>query len=525
MTEIKNSQLRKFSLQPYEALGIRGENVINEIIRCIAMKHILEEAHPAYKEAPDTVDVQDLFDAAKATEADFGPLPFNEVLVDREAVKQVYIMSIPNEKDSGSLPRIVSETGYSEGLAGGALLREPLERIVETLATSEGMILFAYVEEYLDLLPFIMKQIPMERLLLYVVSEATAHMIKALYPLAPVITDWPEDVVFDHIVAATTGLFRAPVAIMEELALRVGNITPEGTAHFLIPISAVQDQMGVNRMAIQFMLLQKRLEVVREWAPLGVYEFAYTNHDIKKVRLEIAELVADGIASQGVTPGSMVRTTPFIALPHEVLASMDTFSLVAYGLSLCGIAPALQAQLPTLGEDGYMTVDSKLPAYRQKLMYAAGGMKLLVKRKGTDVTISLEVVEPKRDFTASMTEEAYDAIVNESLPTMSEAESYWFFPDERAAFLWHAFFSSEKGKIILKTLAQMVISTPALLQLMGSIRRQIVKEEGLNELTTALKAAATAYEQELVAIKSKYEMQIDSLSEGIIPDTMRFDKK
>ena len=47
--------------------------------------------------------------------------------------------------------------------------------------------------------------------------------------------------------------------------------------------------------------------------------------------------------------GDTWRSTPFIALPHEVLASMDTFSMVQYALSLCGIEPAMKAQLPTFG--------------------------------------------------------------------------------------------------------------------------------------------------------------------------------
>lgn len=523
MAQLVNNTFYKEILLPYEQVGIQGELIINEIIRCIAMKHIIDEAHPEYREHPTDVTAATILKAAKETEGDFGPLPYNEVLVDQEALKAMYVQSIAWEQSCGSLPTIVGETGYSEGLAGGGFFREPLRTVVEDLQARDGMILFAYVEEYVELLPWIMKMIPQERLLFYVVSEATANMIKALYPLAPIITDWPEDVVFDHIVAATTGLFRAPVRIMEELALRVGNITPDGSAHFFIPISAVQDQMGVNRMAIQFMLLQKRLEVVREWAPLGIYEFAYTNRDIKKVKLEITEVIGDFVKSENVT----ARTTPFIALPHEVLASMDTFSLVAYGLSLCGIAPALQAQLPTLGEDGYMTVDSKLPAYRQKLMYAAGGMKLKLSRQGTAVTIDLQEVEPAQvlEENAAMTEEAYDAIVSGDVPTMNEEEAYWFFPDERAAYLWHGFFSSEKGKIILKTLAQMVVSTPALVQLMGSVRRQIVKEEGLEELTAAFKNAATEYAQELASVKANYEAKLNSLSEKVIPDSMRFDEK
>ncbi|WP_298705864.1 hypothetical protein [uncultured Veillonella sp.] len=523
MASINTSYFQREILKPYEALGIKGDAIINEIVRAIAMKRIIDGTDESFKTNPAAVPAQLLLDTAKVTEGDFGPLPYNELLVDPDAVKALYVNSVPGATDCGALPMIVSEMGYGEGISGSEFLALPIKNIVTELAHKEGIILFAYVEEYINLLPWIMTQISPERLLFYIPADTTAGMVKELCPTAPITTEWPDDVIFDHIVAASTGLFRAPVTIMEELATRVGNTTEDGTAHILIPISAVQDQMGINRMAIQFMLLQKRLNLVREWAPLGVYEFVYMPEEVKKVKLLITEVLSSGFKSTGPVEEGVVRDTSFIALPHEVLASMDTFSLVAYGLSLCGIAPALQAQLPTLGEDGYMAVDTKLPAYRQKLMYAAGGMKLVVKRQGTTPSVALVPLEPTISLSGSMGEEEYEELVKTDLPTMREDEAFWFFPDERAAYIWYSFFTSQKGQRILKTLAQMVVSTPALLQLMGSVRRQIIKGEALDSLVAALKDEALIYDRELAKVKAAHEARMDSFSEEIIPDTMRFD--
>lgn len=161
-------------------------------------------------------------------------------------------------------------------------MRLPFKDIIEFHKNSEGIILFANIEEYAALAEEILQAIPSERLLLYTSSETCYNLFKQLYPLAPVIDEWPEDVIFDHIVAASTGLFRAPVEIMQELANRVGNITELGTAHYFIPISAIQDQVGMNRMAVQYMLLQPRLEAIREWAPLGTYELCTQIVRLKK---------------------------------------------------------------------------------------------------------------------------------------------------------------------------------------------------------------------------------------------------
>lgn len=476
---------------------IRGSQIVNEMLRFYHMDRQISE-NSAY--ALRGVDGDALYALAKETEAEFGELSY-----DQSSLERLYPLTFTVD-----LVELISEFGLVDGLVSGYQWRLPLEPIVEDYVAQEGIILFAYIEEYAGLMPYILKMLPVERLLFYTPSDSAYIVLKQLYPMATITMEWPDDVIFDHVVAATTGLFRAPVTIMEELAMRVGNITEFGSAHYFIPLGAVQDQLGMNRMAIQFMLLQKRLHKICEWAPLGTYEFIYGVGEVKKVGLQINEVIND----------RQIRSTPFIKLPHEVLGSMETFSMAAYALSLCGLAPTLQAQLPCLGEDGYMNVDYKLPPYMQKITNAYEGLRLQVTRKQQDVTLELV---PQGGYSADepLDEEAFTKIVeaggvNEST-NEGVNESYWLFSDPRAAYIWYIFFSGEKGQLILKNLAHLVTTAPALLQLMGNIRRQILKDEQLNELTAAFETVRHTYESDLKRLSEKFEQDIDRLSEAVVP--------
>lgn len=502
---------------------IRGSQIVNEMLR---FYHIDKEISENRAYALCGVDGDALYALAKETEAEFGELSY-----DQRTLERLYPMAFTVD-----LVELISEFGLVDGLVSGYQWRLPLEPIVEDYVAQEGIILFAYIEEYAGLMPYILKMLPVERLLFYTPSDSAYIVLKQLYPMATITMEWPDDVIFDHVVAATTGLFRAPVTIMEELAMRVGNITEFGSAHYFIPLGAVQDQLGMNRMAIQFMLLQKRLHKICEWAPLGAYEFVYGEGEVKKVGLQINEVVND----------RHIRSTPFIKLPHEVLGSMETFSMAAYALSLCGLAPTLQAQLPCLGEDGYMNVDYKLPPYMQKITNAYEGLRLQVARKQSGVELAL-VLQAGYAADMPLDEEAFTKIVeaggangnvdgysnvngtaNATANTIADVvengnvtanESYWLFSDPRAAYIWYIFFSGEKGQLILKNLAHLVTTTPALLQLMGNIRRQILKDEQLNEVTAAFETVRGTYESELARLNEKFEQDIDRLSEAVVPTT------
>lgn len=506
---------------------IQGSQVVNEMLRFYSIDEQIK-GNSAY--ALRGVGGDELYALAKASESEFG-----ELLYDQTMLERLYPLSFTVE-----LIDLISEFGLVDGLVNGYQWRLPLEPIIEEYADREGIILFAYVEEYAGLLPYIMKVLPQERLIFYTPSDSAFIVLKQLYPTATITMEWPDDVIFDHVVAATTGLFRAPVTIMEELAMRVGNISEFGSAHYFIPLGAVQDQLGMNRMAIQFMLLQKRLHTIREWAPLSTYEFVYGEGDVKKVGLQINEVVNE----------RQIRTTPFIKLPHEVLGSMETFSMVAYALSLCGVEPALQAQLPTLGEDGYMKVDYKLPPYMQKITNAYEGLRLEVSRQGRDIALALAAHEGY-PVGRALTEEAFMAIVTGEGQAIAQGEErvtgqreehvtaqgadqitalgtnkgcneavhtdYWLFSDSRAAYIWYIFFTSQKGQLVLEKLGQMVTTTPALLQLMSSVRRQILKDEQLDKLATSFGQIKDTYEADLERLREKFEHDVDVLSSAVVP--------
>lgn len=470
---------------------IQGSQVVNEMLR---FYHIDEQIKGNSAYALRGVGGDELYALAKASEAEFG-----ELLYDQGTLERLYPLSFSVE-----LIDLISEFGLVDGLVNGYQWRLPLEPIIEDYMDREGIILFAYVEEYAGLLPYIMKMLPQERLIFYTPSDSAFIVLKQLYPTATITMEWPDDVIFDHVVAATTGLFRAPVTIMEELAMRVGNISEFGSAHYFIPLGAVQDQLGMNRMAIQFMLLQKRLHSICEWAPLSTYEFVYGEGEVKKVGLQINEVVNE----------RQIRTTPFIKLPHEVLGAMETFSMVAYALSLCGVEPAMQAQLPTLGEDGYMKVDYKLPAYMQKIINAYEGLRLEVSRQGRAIELALATHEG-HPVGSALTEEAFMAIVegyNEAAHT-----DYWLFSDPRAAYIWYIFFTSQKGQLVLEKLGQMVTTTPALLQLMSSVRRQILKDDQLDKLASSFEQIKDTYEADLERLSENFEHDVDVLSSAVVP--------
>lgn len=479
-------------INKFKTLGVTGSAVVTELLRFRVLDQMLQ-ASPEVRQWGITGDK--LYElATQSTVEAFGPMPY-----DQAGFEQVYGPSFAVE-----VMDFITETGYVEGIVSGEQWRLPFKEIIEEHKKSEGIILFAFIEEYAGLAEEILQALPAERLLLYTPSETCYNLFKQLYPLAPVIDEWPEDVIFDHIVAASTGLFRAPVQIMEELATRVGNITELGTAHYFIPISAIQDQVGMNRMAVQYMLLQKRLQAVREWAPLGTYEFVYTNYNVKKVALEIREVMAEGW-----------RSTPFIALPHEVLAAMDTFSLVQYGLSLCGVEPAMKAQLPTLGEDGFTSADPKVPLYVQKIFSAYEATRLVVERQGLTVQLKL-VPQEGRPSGEAFDETAYAELMEQTDLTQS-TESYWLFTNPQAAYIWYTYFRSERGQAVLAKLAQMVLTPAALLQLMGSVRRNIIKEDALAELASQFETAREARKVALEQADAAWQGAIEAIAAEIVP--------
>ena len=107
--------------------------------------------------------------------------------------------------------------------------------------------------------------------------------------MAQIINHWPHRSYFDHIFTGTVGMFQSSEDIVEEVANGLHNLVPEGTAQLFLPATMAQNQLGLNNMALQFFLNQKRVEVIREWTPLGAYEIVYGKYDVKKMRVGLRE--------------------------------------------------------------------------------------------------------------------------------------------------------------------------------------------------------------------------------------------
>lgn len=473
--------------------GLKEGEIIREMARFKAVDQMVS-SQPGSRTYGLTGD--DLFGLAKSTEDIFGPVPY-----DQDTFLKVYGPSFAVD-----IMDVITETGYYEGVAAGHQWDVPFEEIIEFHKHSEGIILFAYIEEYASLAERIMQEIPTDRLLFYTATPECFQLFRSMYPLAPVIDEWPEDVIFDHIVAASTGMFQAPAMIMEQLASRVVNLDEKGTAHLFIPLSAAWDQLNMNRVALQFLILQNRLEAIREWAPLGTYEFVYGKDTPKKVDLAIREVV-----------GNEYKDNHFIPLPHEIVASMEAFTMADYSLSLCGVKPCMNPKNPTLGEDAHMLVDYRLPTYVQAAFGAYETHRLEVTMHGIDVKVSL--VDAGHDGSVSP-EEARAAVDNYEAPSAAG----WTFASKEAAYVWYTYFQRPEGKLILRTLAQMVVSTEALVQLMGSCRREVMKEEALAQFAHDFEAAKERREVSLAAAEIAWQGALAHLGREVMPEMVGEEK-
>ena len=77
-----------------------------------------------------------------------------------------------------------------------------------------------------------------------------------------------------------------------------------------------QNQLGLNNMALQFFLNQKRVESIREWTPLGAYEIIYGKYDVKKMRVGLRERVGDDWKAINYIPYLMASLLNYRYLPY-----------------------------------------------------------------------------------------------------------------------------------------------------------------------------------------------------------------
>lgn len=476
-------------IKAFESIGVKDSQVVNEMARF----KVLDQMISASAEVKSWgITREKLYELAKeSTVQTFGDISYTE-----EEFGRVYGPSFGVE-----LMELIDTTGLGGHISSGEQWRLPLKEIIETHKHTDGIILFAFIEEYAALAEEILQEIPAERLLFYTSSQDCYDLFRKIYPLAPVIAEWPEDVIFDHIVSAGVGVHTPAVTMMEMIATRVGNITEQGTAHFFVPVTAIWDQVNMNRVAVQYMLLQNTLSAVYEWAPLGAYQFVYGNVTIKKVELGIREII-----------GNEYRSTDFIPLPHTVLASMETFSIAQYAMSLCAVEPLMNSQYNPLGEDGYTNSDHRLPTSVRDVYYYAPKQVIEVEMDGTAVALHLKEqkgIDPSQLDDSNMRYELMEAAEHHK-------QNYWSFQTKAAAYIWYTYFRTERGALILKTLAQMVVSTPALLQLMGSCRRLPVDFEQLDSFVERFEVPYEEYIENLNKVEQTWKQALVELGKEVI---------
>lgn len=483
-------------IERFAAIGVEDADIVEELIRFRIVDQLISSNAEARQWG---LSADKLYELAKeATQDVCGPIPY-----DQTAFETVYGPSFQVD-----LADMLDQTGYITDVAGGKQWTVPLTKLIEDHKQTEGIVLFAGVEEYLGLVDTILQALPSERLILQTASESCYVLLKKLYPLAPVTMEWPEDVIFDHIVFASNALFRPPVQIMEELGNRITNVTEQGTVHCFIPLAAIQDQLGMNKMAVQYMLTQPTLTAVNEWAPIGAYEFIFTPAKPQKVALAICEVNEDG---------KDYRTTPFIALPHEVLSVMNAFSIMQYALSLCGVKPDVSAQNPCMGEDGFYTNDPRTPLYMRAIFDAYESERLVFSRQGQEIGVRF-VHHEGLPADKKLSEEEFQKIVRAYKASSAEEQSYyWEFTEPVAAYVWYTYLTSERGRQIVQTLSTMVLSTEAFLQLLGSCRRVAIKGDDLQAFLTTFVDQQTKYEARLKEANDDWKATLDRLSQAILP--------
>ena len=284
--------------------GIEGIDIVNELMRFKVLDQLIS-SNASSREWGVTAD--DLYALAeKSTVESFGPVPY-----DLNTFQALYGPSFRVE-----LFDFISDTGILEGLDVGTIWETPVRESIEAHSKMGELVLYAYVEEYAGMVEEILQSYEDKKVVLYTASPVCYSILTRLYPMAQIINQWPHRSYFDHIFTGTVGMFQSSEDIVEEVANGLHNLVPEGTAQLFLPATMAQNQLGLNNMALQFFLNQKRVEAIREWTPLGAYEIVYGKYDVKKMRVGLRERVGDEW-----------KTINYIPLPHGVFAQLPVFTV------------------------------------------------------------------------------------------------------------------------------------------------------------------------------------------------------
>jgi cystathionine beta-lyase/cystathionine gamma-synthase len=163
-----------------------------------------------------------------------------------------------------------------------------------------------------------------------------------------------------------------------------------------------------------------------------------------------------------------------------------------------------------MGDDGFMKNDGRLPLYMRRVFEAYKATRLEVERKKGRVDLKITQVEGLAPDTA-MSEEQF-------AESKDDGVAYWMFTNPVAAYIWYAYFKSEEGSKILTTLSHMVLTTEALLQLMGSCRRRIIKKDALAVLEERFEKGRSAYKDALAQADATWGAELEAMAQVILPE-------
>ena len=455
--------------------GIEGIDIVNELMRFKVLDQLLSSNANSREWGVTPEDLYGL--AEKSTVESFGPIPY-----DVNTFRALYGPSFTVE-----LFDFISDTGILDGLDVGTIWETPVRESIESHSKTGELVLYASVEEYAGMIEEILQSYEDKKVVLYTASPVCYSIISRLYPMAQIINQWPHRSYFDHIFTGTVGMFQSSEDIVEEVANGLHNLVPEGTAQLFLPATMAQNQLGLNNMALQFFLNQKRVESIREWTPLGAYEIIYGKYDVKKMRVGLRERVGDDW-----------KAINYIPLPHGVFAQLPVFTVLNYGLSLRSILlPGGQTDV-ALGQDGIYCIDSRVSELGRAALRENGAYYLAFTRYSDHVEVSMGTEAPSTGV-------------------------YWMFPDVELAYMWYTYFSSTIGQTLMQEISMLVQTEESFGYMLSSVRRRVLDVNDESLLVNAAKNIDEAYKETIKSARASWQENMNSLGADVMPPTTSID--
>lgn len=456
-------------IELYKSHNLEGIDMVNELMRFQALDQLVSSNAHAREWGLTSEALYKL--AERSTSEAFGPIPYDE-----ETMTKIYGPSF-----AINLIDFITDTDYLEGIDAGHQWETPIRESIEAHKDTDHLVLFAYVEEYACMIEEILQSFEPKKVVLYTASPVCYSVLSRLYPMAQIINRWPHASYFDHIVTASVGMFKPCEDIVEEVANGLNNLVQYGTARLFVPSTMAQAQVGLNKMALQFFLTQKRIEKICEWAPLGAYEIIYGPANVKKMNIGVREF-----------DGNEWKETAFIKLPHGVFGDMTVFTVLNYALSLRSILLPGGQMDPTLGQDGIYSLDSRVPVTTRTSFAAEGAYMVAFKQDGEDVEVVLTTQAPDQGV-------------------------YWMFPDQELAYLWYTYFTSTIGKTIMAHITHIARTEEGFGYFLGNCRRSVLNVNDEAALIESVTKGQVAYAESITKAQESWQHTIDTVATKVVP--------